>query len=110
MYNRYRWGLSTQFFAPIAASNSGDNTIVAAVGGRQIRVIKYSIVAAGAVVVTWKSSTAGAISGAMAFASNGGISEPEAEAGIMQTAVGEDLVLNLGAAVSVGGMVTYILV
>lgn len=109
-YERYRWPLTTPFKVPIAVSSSGDNLIVAGTAGKQILVLKYTILCAGAVAVTWKSSAAGAISGAMSFAANGGICEPESESGIMQTAVGEGLVLNLGASVSVGGYLTYQLI
>lgn len=102
--------VQNQFFVPISVSSSGDNTIAPAAAGYQVRVVKYSLVCAGAVVVTWKSASAGAISGPMSFAANGGISEPSCPSGIVQTAVGEALVLNLGGNVSVGGSVTYILV
>lgn len=96
-------------FAPISVSASGDTTVVAATAGSKIRVIKYSLVCAGAVVVTWKSSIAGAISGPMSFLANGGISDAAEIAGIMQTAVGEALVLNLNGNVSVGGTLAYVL-
>ncbi len=97
-------------FAPISVSASGNNTIVSAVTSRQIRVIKYDLVCAGAVVATWVSSVAGAISGPLSFATLGGISESYTPAGIMQTVAGEGLVLNLSGNVSVGGSLTYILV
>lgn len=98
-----------QQFAAISASSSGDNIVVAAVVGRQIRLIKYSLVCAAPVVITWKSSVAGAISGPESYAANGGIADycPE---GIMQTAQGEALVINLNGNVSVGGKLTYVLV
>lgn len=98
-----------QYFAAISASSSGDTTVVAAQSSKRIRVIKYSLVCASAVVVTWKSSTAGAISGPMSFATNGGIADDYCPEGIMQTVAGEGLVINLGGSVSVGGVLTYIL-
>ncbi len=50
------------------------------------------------------------LSGAMAFAANGGLAPPaEPSAHVMQTARGEALVLNLSAAVSVGGHHSYFL-
>lgn len=102
--------LSTQqLFAAISASSSGDNTVVSGVAGHQIRVVRYSLMCAGAVVVTWKSSVAGAISGPRSFAANGGKVEPYCPEGIIQTAVGDGLVLNLSGNVSVGGDLTYIL-
>lgn len=96
-------------FAPISVSTSGDNVVVSGTGGKQIRVLDYTLVCAAAVVVTWKSSTAGAISGPMSYGANGGVSTPFSPAGKIQTAVGEDLVLNLGGNVSVGGHLSYIL-
>ena len=98
-----------QQFAAISTSSSGDTTVVPAVTGRQIRVIKLSFVCAANVTVTWKSSVAGAITGPEAYAANGGIADycPE---GIMQTAQGEGLVINLNGNVSVGGKLTYVLV
>lgn len=103
-------GVASPLYAAISASTSGDNTVVAATSGFRIRVIKCSYVCASAVVVTWKSSVAGAISGPESYAANGGMSEPYCPAGIMQTAIGEGLVINLGGNVSVGGKMTYILV
>lgn len=98
-----------QYFVPISVSSSGDNTIVAGIPRRKIRVIKYSFLCADAVIVTWKSSTAGAITGPESYAANGGIADAY-DSGIMQTATGEGLVMNLSGAVSVGGKLTYILV
>lgn len=102
--------LVTPTFAPISTNQIGDQTIVAAVAGKQIRVLAYSVVVNAAVVLTWKSSVAGAISGPMSFAANGGIAPPYAPVGILQTVAGEALVLNLSVGVSIGGSVTYILV
>lgn len=99
-----------ELFAPISFSTSGDNTIVSSTTGKQIRVLRLSLVCAGVTVLTWKSSVAGAISGPMSFVANTGISEPFCPKGLMQTAVGESLVLNSSQAVSVGGTLTYILV
>jgi len=63
-------------FAGISVSTIGDNLVVAGVALLQIRVISYSLVCNAAVVVTWKSSVAGAISGPMSFGQSGGISPP----------------------------------
>lgn len=99
-----------QLFAAISASTVGDNTVVAGTSGKQIRVVAYNFVCAGAVVVTWKSSVAGAISGPKSHAANGGMAPPFCPCGILQTAIGEDLVINLSGNVSVGGEVVYILI
>lgn len=94
--------------AVVSAAGAGDNTIVAAIAGRQIKVASYVLVATGAVVATWKSGAASAISGAMSLAANGGISEPgEASSHVLETVAGQALVLNLGAAVQVSGHLMY---
>jgi hypothetical protein len=103
-------GVSRPLFAAISASTSGDTLIVAGVAGYRVRVVKYSLVCADGVVVTWESSTAGAITGPMTFAVNGGICESYCPAGVFQTAVGEGLVLNLSGNISVGGSLTYTLI
>jgi len=103
-------------YAAISASSSGDNTIVAAVTGQKIVLVSYVVVAAGDVSVTWKSGASTSLSGAMALAANGGAAPgagpltPAGVAGLLETAGGEALVLNLSAAVSVGGHIAYRLV
>ena len=110
--HRYDSSTATAYpiFAAISVSSSGDNTIVSGSPNKQIRVLDYTLVCAAAVVVTWKSSAAGAISGPMSFGANGGVATPYSPAGKIQTAVGEGLVLNLGGNISVGGHLSYILV
>lgn len=102
--------VTEQLFAPISVNASGDNTVVAAVPGFYIRVIKWAWLCNAAVIVTWKSSIAGAITGPQSFAQNGGRDSSESPAGIVQTARGEALVCNLNGAVTVGGELTYMLV
>ena len=101
--------LRNQFFVPISVSSTGDTVLVAGIAGRRIRVVSYNFFVAAGVVVTFKSSVAGAITGPKSVASNGGISTGEHPGGLFQTAVGEDLVINLSSNVSVGGELTYIL-
>jgi hypothetical protein len=97
-------------FAVISASAAGDNTIVAGPAGKKIRVLTYHLVAAAAVTLTWKSG-ATAISGPMPLAPPGVLAVPFAITGVLKTLNAADaLVLNLGAAVAVGGVLTYVLV
>lgn len=99
----------TPKFAAISAASSGNNTIVAAVTGKKIRVLSYSLVVTSAVTAQWKSATGGAnLSGAMPFGANGGISAPHSPVGHFETASGELLNLVLGSAVAVAGHVTYV--
>lgn len=95
-------------FASVDVATSGDNTIVAAVASTKLRVLAYTLVASGgANTCTWKSATAGAVTGGMGFAANGGASA-ECDHGLFETTAGEALVLNLSAATSVDGHITYI--
>ncbi len=98
--------------SPIEVSASGDNTIVAGVAGKHIHVLQVVIIAAAEVTVRWKSGATN-LSGPMALAKNGGYSAessseyPRPIEGVLVTGQGEALVLNLGAAVSVGGHLRY---
>lgn len=98
----------TPKFASIDVATSGDNTIVAAVASKKIRVLEYAIVCAAATTVIWKSATAGAITGDMSFAANGGIATPFSPLGKFETTAGEALVLNLSAANAVSGHLVYV--
>lgn len=100
--------VEAQLFSPVAVSSSGDNTIVAKQAGQRIRVVSIFLSAANSVSVTFKSSAAGAITGAMPMIAGTPLAG-SFPGGILQTAVGEDLVLNLSAGVAVGGSITYIL-
>ena len=95
--------------AVINASASGDNTLVTAVAGQRIKVVSYVCIAANAVNATFKSGASTSISGALTLGTNSGVSCPNnCESVLMQTAVGEGLVLNLSGNVLVGGHLSYI--
>ena len=102
-------------FAAISASSSGDNTVVAAVTGKKIRVLNYTAIAAGSVSITWKSGASTSLSGAMPLAANGGAAPsagaqtPIGQIPLFETAQGEALVLGLSGAVLVAGHLTYVL-
>ena len=98
----------TPKFATIAVSASGDNTVVAAVPGKKVRVLKYAMVAAAAVTAKWKDGASTDASGPMALAANGGLSDGYCPVGLFETSPGNALVLNLSAAVSVAGHITYV--
>jgi len=98
----------TPKFAKIDVASVGDNTIVSGVTGKKIRVLQYALICAGAVTVTFKSGTTTPITGDMSFAANGGISTPYSPVGLIETAAGEDLVLNLSASTSVSGHLVYV--
>jgi hypothetical protein len=94
--------------AVISASSSGDNTLVAAVTGKRIRVLQFTLVAAGAVTVRFESAASGtALTGVMSLAANAGISTTWCPVGHFHTIAGELLNLELGGAVQVGGWLKY---
>lgn len=100
-------------FASIDTATSGDNTIVAAVPNRKIRVINYTAIASADVSIRWKSGASTNLSGAMALAANGGAAPagtgqaPSGHIGLFETAPGQALVLNLSGAVQVSGHLAY---
>jgi hypothetical protein len=99
----------TPKFAAIAASSSGDNTLIAAVVSKKIRVLSYTLVAAGAVVCRFEDGAGGtAKSGQMALAANGVLSVPFSPVGHFETTANTLLNLELGGAVSVAGHICYV--
>ncbi len=98
----------TPKFAAISAAASGDNTIVAAVAGKKLRVVKYTIVTSSGVSVTFRTSSGADLTGAMALAANSGVGGAYCPVGLLETAAGDGLLLNLSGAVPVAGHLTYI--
>ena len=99
-------------YAAISASSSGANTVVAAVANKRIRVQNYLLVGGGTVTATWKSDTT-AISGGLPLVANSvvacsaGNSNPNGPDGVLETAGGAALVLDLSGAVAVSGHIRY---
>lgn len=95
-------------FAPINAAGSGNNTLVAAIASKRIRVHSLWMVATGAVAATFQTGAGGtALSGAMSLAANGGLVLPYNEKGWFETSIGQLLNLSLGGAVQVSGGLGY---
>lgn len=93
----------------VAASNSGDNTLVAAVAGKKIRVLACVLIAASAVTIRFESGAGGtAMTGQMPVGANGGFTLPYNPHGWFDTIAGELLNLELGGAVAVAGVVVYV--
>lgn len=100
---------SARKYAAISAASSGDNTIVAAVTGKKIRVINYALVATTAVTVAFESGAGGtALTGDMSIGATGGIVAPDADSGWFETAAGALLNMELGGAVQVSGHICYV--
>lgn len=95
--------------AAIAASALGDNTLVAAVLGKKIRVLGYHIVCAAAVTVRFEDGAGGtALTGQKEYAANSGGSPGYSPLGWFETSEGNLLNLELSDAVSVDGHLIYV--
>lgn len=103
----YGGTVATPKFASISCASSGDNSIVASVSSKKIRILSYVIVADGTVAVKWRNGTSD-ITGAMALVVNTGVSSGFCPVGHCETAVTTALNLNLSAAVGVRGHLTYL--
>jgi hypothetical protein len=93
-----------RFNVAISTASSGETALVAAITDKRIKVIAYDLVCAAAVSVTFKDGAGGtALTGAMPFAANGGISVAESREGHFKTSRNSALIINLSAAVQVSG-------
>ena len=101
--------LVTPKFAVIDAATSGNNSIVAAVAAKKIRVLQASGIAAGAVNVRFESGADGtALTGQMNLTTNSGFVYNFSPVGWFQTATNTALNLELSGAVSVDGCLVYV--
>lgn len=99
----------TPKYAAIDAATSGDNTLVAAVSGKKIRVLAVFLVAAGTVNVRFEGGAGGtALSGQMNLVANTGFVLNYNPVGWFETAVTTLLNLELSGAISVDGSLVYI--
>lgn len=97
-------------YAAIDAATSGDNTLVAAVTGKKLRVLAAFFTMTGtAVTIRFESGAGGtALTGQMTPAQGQTIVLPYNPHGWFETAAGSLLNLELGGAQSVDGALTYI--
>lgn len=96
-------------YAIISGATSGNNTLVAAVTGKKIKVLSLYLLAAGAVTVRFEDGASGtALSGVMSVAANGGIVLPANNAAWFETTAATLLNMELGGAVQVSGGLSYI--
>lgn len=98
----------TPKFATIAASSSGNTTVVTAVTSKKIRVLRFTLISNGSVNVKFRSSTGGDITGSMPTQQYSGTGAAFCPVGVFETVAGETLQINLDSAVSVGGFLTYV--
>jgi hypothetical protein len=103
--------LSDVLYAAISANVDGNNTLVAAVAGKRIRVLSLALVASGGVNTAQLQTAAGgiALTGVMDLASDGQVILPYNDAGWCECGTGELLNLALTEANVVAGMLTYVL-
>ena len=100
-------------YAVVDDASSGDNTVIAAVSGKKIRVLSYTLVPTADVVARFESGAGGtALTGQMSLLAEDGVvssvvSVNCAPYGCFETAAGALLNLELGGAVSVDGHITY---
>jgi hypothetical protein len=96
--------------AVIDHAASGDNTLVAAVTGKRIRVLSLFLIASSGVTVRFESGASGAaLTGQMVLSAAGdGVVLPFNPAGWFETAANTLLNLELSGATSVDGAVQYI--
>lgn len=98
--------------AAISVSSSGDNTIIAAVTGKAIRVLGVVLIGAGDVDVRFESGAGGtALTGVMSLAADGNGFVlpicPNEDLYWFETAAGSLLNLELSGAVAVAGCIIY---
>ncbi len=99
----------TPKFAAIDAALSGDNTLVAAVAAKKIRVLSLMMVSAGTVTTRFEDGASGtALSGQMNLVANSGFTLPFNPVGWFETTANTLLNLELSGAVSVDGMLVYV--
>ena len=99
----------TPKFAKIDITTTGDNTIVAAVAAKKIRVISLLLISAGTVTVAFESGASGtALPGQMNLVANTGFCLPLNPVGWFETASNTLLNVELSATISVDGFLTYI--
>lgn len=99
----------TPKFAVVSASTSGNNTLVAAVTSKKIRVLSGVFMSAGTVNATFQSGAGGTgLTGAMPLIANIGFTLPYSPVGHFESASGVLLNLSLSAAIAVTGVITYV--
>lgn len=97
----------TPKFAVIAASASGQSSLVALVASKKIRLLYISLMASAGVNVKFQSNSTD-ITGLYYLAANTGFVLPFSPIGLFETAAGQTLNINLSSATAVGGSLAYI--
>lgn len=100
----------TPKFVKIAAASSGNNTLLAAVSAKKIRVLAYNFMGAAAVNAKFQDGAGGTDLTGLKYldAAGAGIVAPFNPLGWFETTANTLLNLNLSGAVAVGGELVYI--
>lgn len=103
----------TPLFAAFGAASSGDNTLIAAVPAKKIRVVAFMGICAAAQEIYFTSGAAGSVifggsTNKMSIVANGGFVLPYNPVGWFETGSAAALVCNLSSATSFSGGITYI--
>lgn len=103
----------TPKFAAIAAASSGNNTLLAAVTGKKIRVLQMMLMAAGTVNVYITSGAGGTVifggsTNKINLVASTGFVLPYSPVGWFETASATLLNINLSAAIAVSGGFVYV--
>lgn len=96
---------------PINISAGGDNTIIAGIANKQIKVFRLKLLTAGAVVILVKDGPGTVLDGPLSFSSNEGmvLDWPGYDGPPWYTtSPGNDFVMNLSTGVQIGGNLDYI--
>lgn len=106
------WWDGNQKFAKISAATIGDNTLVAAVTGKKIRVLAMNFIMGAANNVYFTSGAGGTgicgdSTNPMKFGANGGDSLGFNAAGWFETAAGAALVANCSSTGPMSGCLVY---
>lgn len=93
--------------AQIAAASSGNNTLVSGTASQTIRVYRILLSAQAAVTALLEDSSGTVKIGNLYLPTQGGLLLDGGGDPVMVCTVADNLVLNLGAAINVGGAVWY---
>lgn len=110
---KYADGYSSQIvkYAAISGAASGNNTLVAAVAGKKIRVYNIVLISAGTMTVKFQSAAGGTdLTGAMTVAAGTGFAPGFDPTGHFETVAGELLNLVLSGATQASGWMKYALI
>lgn len=92
--------------ASIDFSGSGDNTLVAGIANKTIRVFRLFIVVASATSLIFKDGST-ALNGALPMSANGGLTFDLSNEPWFYTSAGSNFILNSSNAGQIGGRIWY---